>query len=220
MRLSADDVAQYLKDHPDFFDEYAEMLAEIYVPHPHGGRAIPIAERQIVTLRDKARALEDKLRELIQFGRENDTTIERLHQFALAMASARNVDDVLAALYAHLRADFSVPHVALRLWAKSEDERHEFEPVSPEVRVFADSLADPYFSPAPMFETMGWFGVAEGDAQMQSFGYAVLRSDRPLGLLAMASGDPDRFRPDMGSLYVKRLAELAGAALGRFVDAG
>ena len=56
MRPTPDDVAQYLRDHPEFFDEYAEVLAQIYVPHPHGGRAIPITERQIVTLRDKARA--------------------------------------------------------------------------------------------------------------------------------------------------------------------
>lgn len=218
MRLSSDDVAQYLKDHPDFFDEYAEMLAEIYVPHPHGGRAIPIAERQIVTLREKAQALEGKLRELIQFGRENDTTIERLHQFAMTLMAARNVDDLLAGLYAHLRADFSVPQVALRLWARNGDERHEFEPVSAEVRVFADSLSAPYFSAAPMFETLEWFGADAG--ALASFGYAVILADRPLGLLALASDDPARFRPEMGSLYVKRLAELAGAALSRFVDAG
>ncbi|MFO1320592.1 MAG: DUF484 family protein [Burkholderiales bacterium] len=218
MRLSSDEVAQFLKDHPEFFDEYAEMLAEIYVPHPHGGRAIPIAERQIVTLRDKAHALEHKLRELIQFGRENDTTIERLHQMSMTLMSARSVDDLLAGLYAHLRADFSVPQVALRLWASNGDERHEFQPVSAEVRVFADSLSEPYFSAAPMFETLQWFGAAEGE--LKSFGYAVLRGDRTLGLLALGSDDPARFRPEMGSLYVKRLADLAGAALGRFVDAG
>ena len=37
------------------------------VPHPHGGRAISIAERQILTLRDKSRQLETKLVELIRF---------------------------------------------------------------------------------------------------------------------------------------------------------
>ena len=46
--------------------DYADLLADIYVPHPHGGHAIPIAERQIVTLREKNGQLESKLRELIQ----------------------------------------------------------------------------------------------------------------------------------------------------------
>ena len=51
--MTPDAVARYLQDHPEFFDEYAEMLATITVPHPHGGRAIPISERQMVTLREK-----------------------------------------------------------------------------------------------------------------------------------------------------------------------
>ena len=44
MKFGSEEVAQYLKQHPQFFDEYADMLADIYVPHPHGGRAIPISE--------------------------------------------------------------------------------------------------------------------------------------------------------------------------------
>ena len=35
-----------------FFEQYADLLADIYIPHPHGGRAIPISERQILTLRE------------------------------------------------------------------------------------------------------------------------------------------------------------------------
>ena len=88
MQPEAEDVARYLKANPEFFEQYAEMLAEIFVPHPHGGRAIPISERQIVTLREKNRALEDKLRELVQFGQENDSIIDRLHRITLAMMMA------------------------------------------------------------------------------------------------------------------------------------
>ena len=49
--MDASAIADYLTQHPEFFEEYADLLAEIYVPHPHGGHAIPIAERKIVTLR-------------------------------------------------------------------------------------------------------------------------------------------------------------------------
>ena len=66
--MKADEIARYLQDHPNFFEEYAELLAQLYIPHPHGGRAISITERQILTLREKARQLESKLGELIRFG--------------------------------------------------------------------------------------------------------------------------------------------------------
>ncbi len=36
----AEDVAEYLKTNPGFFEQYADLLAQIYVPHPHGGRAV------------------------------------------------------------------------------------------------------------------------------------------------------------------------------------
>ncbi len=59
--MDAGAVADYLKENPGFFEQYADLLAEIFVPHPHGGRAIPNAERQIVTLREKNVQLDTKL---------------------------------------------------------------------------------------------------------------------------------------------------------------
>ena len=47
-----DAVANYLKQNPEFFEEHADIRRDL-IPHPHGGRAIPITERQILTLREK-----------------------------------------------------------------------------------------------------------------------------------------------------------------------
>src|SRR6202011_5363039 len=93
--MNANDVADYLQQHPEFFAEYADLLAEVHVPHPHGGHAIPIAERQIVTLREKNTQLESKLRELIQFGSENEAISERLHRSTLALFSAADLETTL-----------------------------------------------------------------------------------------------------------------------------
>ncbi len=217
MRPEAEDVAQYLKANPGFFEQYAEMLAEIFVPHPHGGRAIPISERQIVTLREKNRALEDKLRELVQFGQENDSIIDRLHRITLAMMMARDLDTLLASLYYNLREDFAVPHVAMRLWAEGGWERPEFGSISQEVRVFTESLTNPYCSPHPMFETTAWFG--DEGAALRSFAYVPLRTEQAFGLLALGSEDVQRFYPEMGTLYLKRLGELVSVALAKFLKA-
>ncbi len=66
--VDASAVAEYLKKNPAFFEDYADVVAQIFVPHPHGGHAIPIAERQMLALRDKTYELEQKLRELIRHG--------------------------------------------------------------------------------------------------------------------------------------------------------
>src|SRR3954468_1972690 len=114
--MTPDAVVTYLKQHPEFFEEQADFLATVMIPHPHGGRAIPISERQILTLRDKSKQLEDKLRELIVFGEENDAISEKVHRLTVALVGARNIEAVLAALHFNLREDFTVPHTVLRLW--------------------------------------------------------------------------------------------------------
>ena len=63
--MRAEDVAQYLQSNPQFFEEHLETLAQITLPHPHGGRTISLSERQLVSLREKNKELERKLHELI-----------------------------------------------------------------------------------------------------------------------------------------------------------
>jgi uncharacterized protein YigA (DUF484 family) len=59
-------VAQFFRTHPQFFDQHPELLESIYVPHPNGGRAIPLSERHILTLREPVKVLEAKLGELLK----------------------------------------------------------------------------------------------------------------------------------------------------------
>jgi uncharacterized protein YigA (DUF484 family) len=210
--MTPDAVVNYLKQHPEFFEVQADFLATIMIPHPHGGRAIPISERQILTLRDKSKQLEDKLRELIVFGEQNDAIGEKVHRLTLALVAARDFEAVVTALHFNLREDFAVPHTVLRLWPDAaHPELPEFAPVSPAARDFAESLAHPYCSSHPMVDTAEWFG--EAAAHLRSFAYVVLKSGPAFGLLAMASEDAQRFYPEMGTLYLKRLGEVTAAAL-------
>lgn len=214
--MNPEDIARYLQDHPEFFEEHADVLAEIHVPHPHGGRAIPLSERQIVSLREKTRVLEAKLRELVQFGEENDALGERVHRAAMELIKAPDLGAMLRVIYYNLREDFAVPHVSIRLWSETDHAPlAEFERASQEVRVFAESLKHPYCSGKPMFETGQWFGEAE--SIVKSFAYVPLRADKVFGLLILASEDPQRFYPEMGTLYLKRLGELVSTGLGRYL---
>ena len=213
--LKAEDVARYLSENPIFFEEHAELLAQIHVPHPHGGQAIPLSDRQVLGLREKTRALEGKLSELIQFGEENDVISERVHRLAVAMLAARTLPTLLHELYFNLREDFAVPHAALRLW-RGAGEGPEFEPVSDELREYAAQLDAPFCGPNANFEAVGWFGDAA--PHIRSVAFMPLRElDQTFGMLALAAEDLLRFYPEMGTLYLKRMGEMAAAALLRFV---
>jgi uncharacterized protein len=201
--MDANEVAKFLKANPQFFDQHPQLLESIYVPHPHGGRAIPLTERQIVSLRDKVRVLEGKLGEFVRFGEDNDAIGEKVHRLTLALVGAKDAPAATQALHFHLREDFSVPHVALKLWTHDD--------VSPELRDKADSMGAPQCGAAAGSPFLGWFGEAAD--HVRSIALIPLGQTRTLGLLALGSEDPQRFFAEMGTLYLRRIGELTAGAL-------
>ena len=75
-----DQIAQYLLDHPSFFEAYPDLLASLAVPSPHGQRAVSLVERQVDILRERNKQFELKLAELVHHGRENDAIADKLQR--------------------------------------------------------------------------------------------------------------------------------------------
>ncbi len=209
--MTPDVVASYLQEHPEFFEQYADLLADIYIPHPHGGRAIPISERQILTLRERSRQLESKLREVLQFGEENDAIGEKVHRLMVGLLGARDTETLANTIKFNLREDFAVPRVVLRQW---DGQAGEGEAAGNTVRDYALELHGPYCGahlPAGVADEL--FG--DGAPQLKSFSCIPLRARETFGILVLASEDAQRFYPEMGTVYLKRIGEMVAAALTR-----
>ena len=210
--MDANDVAKFLKANPQFFDQNPQLLETIYVPHPHGGRAIPLTERQILSLREKVRLLEAKLGEFLRFGEDNDAIGEKVHRLSLALLGAKDFAGIVHALYFHLREDFAVPHVALRVWGRSLlDGTLEGSPVEPALRDQAETMGAPQCGPAAGSPFLPWFREAE--EHVRSIALVPLGQTKTVGLLALGSEDPQRFFAEMGTLYLRRIGELTAGAL-------
>ena len=211
-----DEIADYLKNNPSFFEQYADLMSQIFVPHPHGGRAVSLAERQMLTLRDKNRQAESKLADFIAFGEENDQISEKVHRLAVALIAAETFQAMIHLLNFHLRDDFSVPHVALRLWHKPEgiEDLPEFAAVSEELQAFAETLNRPYCGSTAGFGTSSWFGEAAAHIRSQAL-IALRNGGGTIGMIALGSPEGQRFYADMGTLYLERIGEMVSAALAR-----
>lgn len=202
--MRAEDVASYLQNNPQFFETHADMLAEITIPHPHGGRTISLSERQMLTLRTNNKELEKKLREMVEFARENDVLQDKVHRFTLSLFGARDLIGLQDAVSRNLREIFSVPHVALHVWKGL--------PPSAEMLAFADQQQKPVCTHHAVHDTSNWFG--ESAPHLKSFAYLPLRSgEQSTGMLILASEDAKRFYPEMGTLFLQRIAEIVSAAL-------
>lgn len=216
--MKSEEVAKYLQDNPQFFEDHADFMSRMLIPHPHGGRTISITERQMLSLRDKNKQLDAKMNELLEYGEENDAISEKMHRLGVAMIAAASFQAVLHTLNFHLRDDFAIPQVALRLWDRPENlqELPEFADVSEELQTFAETLSQPYCGSTAGFETSSWFGDASKHVRSQAL-VAMRNGGGTIGMIALGSEDAQRFYAGMGTLYLERLGEMASAALARVV---
>jgi uncharacterized protein YigA (DUF484 family) len=216
--MDANQVASYLKSHPEFFEQYAELLSRIHIPSPHGGKAISITERQIGNLRERVKQLETKMAELIRFGEENDAIGGKMHRLSVALQGAADLAAALRILYEHLGEDFAVPHVAIRLWAIGAADLPEFAAVDPGIQAFAAGSQYPYCGPARGQHAVAWLG--EQSEHVRSVAQVPLHqsghSDRAcVGLLLLASEEAQRFYPEMGTLFLQQIGDVAAATISR-----
>src|SRR5512139_6339 len=202
--MKAEDVADYLQNNPEFFEAHAQMLADIVIPHPYGGRTISLSERQMLTLRERVKELEKKLHDLVELSRENDAVQSKVHQYVLALFGSRDLATQLDVATSKLREIFAVPHAVIRLWNQ--------HPPSSEVMAFADQHQQPVCAHQAVHDTQQWFG--EGADHLRSFAYLPLRQGgQTIGMLVLASEDVQRFYPEMGTVFLQRIAETVSSAL-------
>lgn len=215
------DIAQYLVHNPGFFERQAELLASVQLTSPHGQRAVSLQERQMEMLRERIKGLEARIVEMLRHGQENVAIADRLHRWIRAMLLTQPASALPQVMLDTLKHEFLIPQAAVRLWSLAE--RHEdqvwAEPVSDDLRAFADSLALPYCGLNSGFEASGWLEDAQ---HVASLALVPLRASAAgsFGLLVLGSPDPTRYSADMGTDFLARIGEVAGAALSRLRRAG
>jgi len=197
----ADDVARYLKQHPDFFDAHPELLENLHVPHGGNG-AVSLVERQLKVLRERQAASRERLAELVRVARNNDQLAERIHKLTLRLLHARTEADVRAQVEASIREDFDVAPTQLVL--------------EPEKRPMLESLLSAgkprcgHFSEAQRKSLLG-----DSGASIASMAIIPLGPGATLGALVLGSTDADRFNPAVSTDFLARIGEMISAALTR-----
>jgi len=212
--ITAQDVAAFLQENPEFFREHADVFAALEVPHPHQAHAISLGERQIMTLRERTRELEWRLAELVRNATANESISERLNRWCGRMLAEKDPQRVPGAIALGLAEQFDIADIALRVWGLGElPDTGYGEAVSEDVRTFADSLKTPYCGTDTEFEAAGWLGGKPASLAIVALRPAAEAS--AFGLLVMGSDDPERFSPEMGTAFLETLGNLASSALCR-----
>jgi uncharacterized protein YigA (DUF484 family) len=206
-------VAQFLADNPQFFEQHAGLLGRIKLSSPLTGKAVSLQERQMEVMRDKYKALELQMAELIRLAKDNAAIANKFHAWTQLLLQAQGSADLPRALVDGLSAQFSVPQATLRLWDLAAVHAGQWfaQDVSDDARIFAASLLAPYCGSNHDFEAVRW--LADAGAVQSTVILPLRGAGSAFGLLILGSPDPERFGADMATDFLIHIGETASAAL-------
>jgi len=221
-KLSDKDVEDYLREHPDFFENNTNLLMELRVPHPNTGSAVSLIEHQVEVLRQQNTKYKTQLDELVQIARENDRVNKNMHQLFLELMDIKNLGDIFVLLYEKLRKDFSADTVCIRILAP---------PKNAKLKMSQEFSAD-----ANVLLTHFGRQLKEGKAicgktktaqkkilfedladKVKSLAFIPLQLGNNYGLLAIGSYDEKRFNSGMGTLFLNQLGQIISKTIIRFL---
>lgn len=212
--IHENDIKHYLKTHPDFFESHAHLLAELFLPSPHGKGTISLAERQQIAQRDKIRVLESRFTELILTAEENEATANKVHELTLGLLFAKDVAALHTHLVAFLATHFQLPNAQLKLWVNDSHAADElFIDAEDSLKNWAKDLSQPYCGTLPTMDIAGWFTDTPASLAVIPMRYQEVT----FGLMAIPSEQRSRFYAGMGTLFLNRIGELVSASLARYI---
>ena len=216
--LNAMEVASYLRRHPEFLGEFPDIALTLVVPREQGA-STSLASYQLEVLRDKNRELNRRLHELIEIAHENEQLMVRVHMLTVALMRERTLGDSVRRVVAGLTEDFHTDLVRLVLFRAPGADLPvaDWLILAPngakDLPAFGEFLRrnEPLCGRLQPEKLDALFGAHAGEARS-----TVLMPIDGVGMLAVGSGDANRFHPGMGTVFLKLIGEAIAAAVARF----
>ncbi len=216
--VSADQVAEYLRRHRDFFLNNDDLLAELNLPH-ESGKAISLLERQVTLLRSRGLDARSKLNNLLDNARNNDQLFEITQGLVLALLRTRDLNEILQVTLDKLGQQDNVdaceillvnrPGLKLSNAIRTEEIarlKNDFGDVFRLKRTHCGSLdanKTAYLFPA-------------GKTSIKSTALCpVVHNSEVLALLALGNRQENYFNINLDTLFLDFIGNVIGAVIGR-----
>lgn len=221
--LSEQAVHEFLAEHPDFFENHADLLDSLHLPHATGG-AVSLVERQVSVLRQKDLKLEKQLKELIEVARANDLLSAKIHELTLQLLAAPELKSTIIALEEGMRSGFGADQAVLVVFGDPDafddiDAGRFFRVIEKNADAlgpFKTFLSGSSARCGQIRDAQRDFLFQDGADEVGSAALVPLGDGAEIGFLAIGSADANRFHPGMSTDFVTRLGDLVAGALKRY----
>jgi uncharacterized protein YigA (DUF484 family) len=222
--LGEDDVAAYLRQHPDFLIQHEELLEVLTPPALHQGeRVVDMQQFMLQHQRAEIGRLKTQQRALISTTRANLASQSRVHAAVLALLSASSFEQLIQIVTTDLavlldadvvtigvEASAGPPRPRLSLQGVQIIEAGTVESVlgnDHDVLLQAEVAGDPAL-----------FGDGAGLVRSAAFLRLSVSSAAPAGLLCIGMRKPGKFHVGQGTELLGFLARTLGITIAAWLD--
>lgn len=218
--VTAEQVAQYLHENPDFFINRDSLLAEITLPH-ESGKAISLLERQVKILRERSIESRHNLNILMENAKYNDQLFNVTRTLILALLMENDVSQIASATEANLNTQPGIDASSVILF--SADDLHNVENTRIESADFLQKdfptlIRDRKTICKSIEKETANFLFPHRVTGVRSVALCPIGRERMLGVLAVGNKSQDYFNPDLDTLFLDFIGEVLESIILRRIN--
>lgn len=200
--LTAEVVAQYLKDHPDFFVQRPELVDRLSMPHADLG-TVSLVHIQMNRQRQRIEELEEEITTLMSLAANNDRTFYEFMDLQGQILKCGDFKQVINAI------ELKAKDLGLKAYVRQLSQCDAATQLSKEsYQRFATNHLngkEAYLGRLRKVDREALFGDMDVP-EMGSYVVLPLVKKQTLGVLAFSSEDGGHFQPDMDTLFLRHLS--------------
>ncbi|TKF18759.1 DUF484 family protein [Vibrio genomosp. F6] len=206
--LTAEIVAEYLRDNPDFFLQRRELVDRLSLPNHQQG-AVSLVEVQLKRQRQRIEELEEEITTLMSLAASNDRTFYEFMELQEQILQCDNIAQVVKAI------KLKAKDLGLKAYVRLLNQEVPELRLSPELNLSKEGWArfstnhlngkDAYLGRLRKADREALLGEHSGP-ELGSYVVLPLVKQSSLGALAFSSEDGGHFQPHMDTLFLRHLA--------------
>lgn len=209
--LTAQVVAEYLRDNPDFFQHRPELVERLALPHQEQG-AVSLVHIQMNRQRQRIEELEEEITALMSLAKNNDRTF---HEFMQLQEQILQCDSLLAVIKAIEEMAKSLDLIAYVRLLDSESSYYALNKENYQ-RFATNHLngKDAYLGRMRKVDRELLLADNPRAPEMGSYVVLPLGGKALQGVLIFSSGDGGHFQPHMDTLFLRHLSLVLSHLIG------
>ncbi|OEF04207.1 DUF484 family protein [Vibrio genomosp. F10] len=200
--LTAEVVAEYLKDHPDFFLQRKALVDRLSLPHQEQG-VVSLVHVQLNRQRQRIEELEEEITTLMSLAAKNDHTFHEFMDLQEQVLKCQDLNSVFAAIETKANA------LSLKAYVRLIDaQAAKYMTNQEQIQRFSLNHLNgkpAYLGRLRKIDRLELLGEHSRAPELGSYVVLPLGKDKTLGVLVFSSEDGGHFQPHMDTLFLRHL---------------